>query len=290
MACMKRARDFARGSVSDWWRSMRSKLVGTRNLCAAAEAIENLRDCQSTNSAPCLLIDGIAGTGKTSSAKMLAKQYGGVYFSACELETAHSLLSGLLNALVGWRVEQLHSYTLRQRLLDELEGNGWPLIFLDEVDRLDRNRNGVNLLELVRDLIDHGRSPVIMFSIARLARRLANPTGYGAALSSRIVAHLRFERASLDDARLLASELLESVSFDDGLLADLLAVSGGSMRPLMRLFGEAEALARAAKISLLSAAKFKQLAQFAGRPALAVVTPARGEKSREAGARLSDVA
>jgi hypothetical protein len=254
-------------------------LVPVRNVLLLSEAIEQM-SMRRPDSGIFVLVQGPAGTGKTSTARMLAKQRRGLYYSVPEGETHRSFLSGVVNALNGWSVD-MPAQALRNHLLADLEHRNWPPLLLDEADRLDVTRNQVNLLEVVRDIHDRGRSPIVLFSIAHLARRLANPTGgdYAEAFSSRVAVHIKFESASLEDCELLAECLLEGVKFDGDLIVHCLAASGGSFRPLLGLYAEIEQLAKTAGIDKIGLRKYEQLRSFAGLPAAA---PARRAKSSTA--------
>jgi hypothetical protein len=204
---------------------VKDQIVPTRNVLLMSEMLAEIL-ARRPGSRRFGLVEGPAGTGKTSIAKMLAKQYGGIFYSVSELETSRSLLSGLADAVNGSEAPAYSNRVWYQRLLDELEYAGWPPLMLDEADRLDRTRSGVSLLEVVRDIHDRGRSPIILFSIAHLAQRLAHPVGeYAEAFSSRVAAHVRFERATLEDGELLAQRLLEDVKLDADLIAHCIAVS-----------------------------------------------------------------
>jgi Cdc6-like AAA superfamily ATPase len=247
---------------------MKDEIVNTRNPLLLGETIAQLL-ARPPESGRFGIVEGPAGTGKTTTAKMLAKRFGGIYFSVRELESPRSLFVGLLDLLGGW-TEELRLHRLHALLMYELERKRWPVLLLDEADRLDKkSRDGVSLLEVVRDVHDRSLSPIILFSISHLARRLANATGggYEEAFSSRVAAHVRFERASLEDAELLAERLVEDVKFDGDLIAHCVTVSGGSFRPLLGLFAEIEQLAQTAGMRTMSLAKYRQLASFAGMPA-----------------------
>ena len=212
-------------------------------------------------------LEGPAGVGKTSFAKLFAEKFGAVYYSVAEVETAHSLLGGIDKALNGFSSCEYGQRLWLSRLIEDLKRRHWPLILLDEADRLDRIRHGINLLEVCRDLHDRGESPIILLSISHLARRLANPAvGYAAAFSSRVGARIRFEGASLEDAELLARSLIEDVTLEQDLLQECVAQSSGSYRPLLRLFEQIERTAKSAGIRTISLAKWRQLASFAGLP------------------------
>jgi DNA transposition AAA+ family ATPase len=252
-------------------------IVPTRNPLLLGETIAEVLAGR-PGAARLAVVEGPAGTGKTSVAKNAAKQSGGIFFSVPEIVTACSLYSGIVNAANRGVIVELHStQRLLERLISDLENAGWPPIFLDEADRLDRVRGGISLLEATRDIHDFSGSPIVLFSIGPLARRLLSPMGgLPEAFSTRVVKQIRFERASLEDAQLLAQRLLEDVKFDADLIAHCVAASGGSFRPLLALYSEIERLARAAGIDKIGLAKYQQLASFAGLPAPA---PARRAKS-----------
>jgi DNA transposition AAA+ family ATPase len=235
-----------------------------------------------------VVINGAAGTGKTSSAKAIAKQYHGVYFSVPEMVTGRALISGVLDSMVGWRVELHRVEALWERLLIELERRGWPPIFFDEADRLNRTIHSCHLIEIVRDLHDEAecKSPIVLLSIGKLARHLTNATGYAAAVSTRVCASVHFEAGSLKDAKLLARELLEGVTLTDDLIADCMAQSGGSFRPLLGLYSEIEQVCRAAEIETVSLAAWEQLSTYAAPSA----APSRVSKRNSGTAERRKVA
>lgn len=258
-------------------------LAATRNVVSLSSALEGLGRADERF----LLVVGPAGTGKSTAARKLAERCGGVYYSAREGETARSLLSALVNALCGWSVDFYSVQKLRERLLDELEERGWPPVFLDEADRLDRQRNGVHFLDIVRDLHDHGHSAFVLLSIQRLARKWASPTSYFEAFTTRTAARIDFERPDLGDAEVLARAACR-VRLGSDLVADCLSASGGSMRPLMARFREVEKTASAAGLGFIDLAAWQRLCALSGdAPARGRHTPSaqlveRSEKERAA--------
>jgi DNA transposition AAA+ family ATPase len=247
---------------------MKREIVqNTRNGLLFREMVEQLR-VMGPACGQFGFVEGPAGVGKTSFAKLFAEKFGAVYYSIAELETAHTLLGGIDKALNGFTSSEYGQRLWLSRLIEDLRRRHWPLILLDEADRLDRIRHGVCLLEVIRDVHDRGESPIILLSISHLARRLANPTGgYAEAFSSRVGARVRFEGAELIDAELLARSLIEDVRLDADLLQQCVSESGGSYRPLLRLFEQIERTAKSAGIRTVSLAKWRQLASFAGLPA-----------------------
>lgn len=238
----------------------------TRNGLVFREMVEQLR-VQGPACGQFGFVEGPAGVGKTSFAKLFAEKFGAVFYSVAELDTSFTLLGGLDRSLNGFTSSDYGQRLWLSRLIEDLKQRHWPVILLDEADRLDRIRHGVCLLEVVRDLHDRGESPIILLSIGHLARRLANPTSdYAAAFTSRVGARVRFEAASLEDAELLARSLVEDVRLDADLLQHCVRESGGSYRPLLRLFAQIETTAKSAGIGRVSLAKWRQLASFAGLP------------------------
>lgn len=246
----------------------RNVFVPTRNALLLSETIAEIL-ARRSGAARFAVVSGPAGTGKSTVARNAAKQSGGICFSVRETETARSLYSGIVNALNGGVIVELHStQKLFERLVANLESAGWPPLLLDEADRLDRTRGGISLLEATRDIHDFTGSPIVLFSIGHLARRLANPAGgYQEAFATRAVTQIRFERADLSDAQLLAQNLLEDLQLDLDLLEYCVSVSGGSYRPMLAMFEEIDRSAKAAGIRSLGLVKWRQLFGFAGLPA-----------------------
>jgi SpoVK/Ycf46/Vps4 family AAA+-type ATPase len=131
------------------------EIVRTRNNLLLGETLAQLLACR-LESSRFAIVQGPAGTGKTTTAKAFAKQFRGLYFSVRELESPRSLFVGLLELMNEW-TEELRLDALHHRLIYALAHKGWPPIFFDEADRLDKVRNGVSLLEVVRDV--HDRAP-----------------------------------------------------------------------------------------------------------------------------------
>jgi DNA transposition AAA+ family ATPase len=248
----------------------KNQTLPSRNFLLGNESVERMLALgpDPSDSSRIVVVDGPAGTGKTTIAKSLAKKYRGVYYSVAELETAHTLLGGIDEAVNGFTVSAYGQRLWLGRLIEDLERRHWPLIVLDEADRLDRVRHGVSLLEVIRDLHDRSQSIIILLSISHLARRLANPVGgYQEAFSSRVAMRIRFERCVLEDVQLFAQRLLEDVTLDMDLMQHCVEASAGSYRPLIALLSEIEKTAKTAGIRTVSLAKWRQLASFAGLPA-----------------------
>ena len=245
----------------------RNVFVPTRNALLLSETIAEIL-ARRSGAARFAVVSGPAGTGKSTVARNAAKQSGGICFSVRETETARSLYSGIVNALNGGVIVELHStQKLFERLVANLESAGWPPLLLDEADRLDRTRGGISLLEATRDIHDFTGSPIVLFSIGHLAR-----AGESRRRLSRSVRNPRrhadsIERADLSDAQLLAQNLLEDLQLDLDLLEYCVSVSGGSYRPMLAMFEEIERSAKAAGIRSLGLVKWRQLFGFAGLPA-----------------------
>jgi DNA transposition AAA+ family ATPase len=247
----------------------KNPILPSRNFLLGSESIERMLALGGgPDSSRIVVVEGPAGTGKTTIAKSLAAKYRGIYYSVAELETAHTLLGGIDEALNGYSVDEYGQRLWMGRLIGDLEHRHWPLIVLDEGDRLQRVRHGVSLLEVIRDFHDRTRSVIILLSIGHLARRLANPAGgYEEAFSSRVAMRIRFERCVLEDVQLFAQRLLEDVTLDMDLMQYCVEASAGSYRPLIALLSEIEKTAKVAGIRTVSLAKWRQLASFAGLPA-----------------------
>ncbi len=139
-------------------------------------------------------------------------------------------------------------------------------MFIDEADYLSRNRGRHDLLDVARDIYDESGSSIIFISVTHLAKRLAAPAGYRETVTSRIGARVKFERASIADATLLARELLEGVEFDRDVVTYCVHDAAGSLRVLLNRYAEIEKLAQAAGVDRVSLATLDELRRMADMP------------------------
>lgn len=195
-----------------------------------------------------LLIQGPAGSSKTEAIGKLVAREGGVMIRACAHWTAKTLLQSLLEALRGQQfddhvpsIEMLYSLVRRQ-----VRAESPNVVAIDESDYLAGRHARWHLLNIARDIYDDLRVPIIFISVTALARYLTTPgDGFSETISSRIVATVRFERATQKEAQQLARELVE-VALSADLVEFCLKRANGSIRLLVSIFAEVESLVKAA--------------------------------------------
>jgi AAA domain len=219
-----------------------------------------------------VLVEGGPGLGKTATARALESDSGHsvCYYRLNAQDSPRIALHGIENVLAGehrcrdpraWdERSSLHLFLDIRRVLEEARRP--TTLIVDECDYLVEHKAMERLLHTLRDIRDQPamRLTLVLVSISSLAAKLAAPsTGLLAAVSSRLSERLVFAAPSLDDAMLLARELLEDVSLARDLVGDAIKRTDGSVRSLMTEFEEIESVAHAAKLPRLDLATYRNL-------------------------------
>lgn len=211
---------------------MRSKIVPVANvmrLSAASDALLNREPGMPGMG----LIYGHTGLGKTTAVTWLITRNNGVYVRALSTTTPSSLLRTIAREL-DLEPRRSNVETV-EAIVQRLAETGRPL-FVDEADYLV---SSTRLVETLRDIHDLATVPVVLIGMAGIQRRLRSREQ----LTGRIAQWVEFAPASMDDLRLLATQLME-VSLADDLLARLHEASRGSMRLAVVGMGHIEALGK----------------------------------------------
>lgn len=245
---------------------MKSINVATKNILAGRAMVVDLLQHARCGQRLGLIV-GPAGSGKTTLAREIVSEHGGVLVRARQTWTIPQMLGDVLDAVSNcWGSEWHSAAFLYRTLLGELKSGTAPLLLVDEADYLARGARH-DLLNTLRDLSDEAEMPIIFFSVNVLAWRLAAPTAFTETVTSRIGAQVEFRRLTISDARLLAVELLEDVELASDVLSYCLTLSGGVARRLMGLYGELEAHAKRAGERRLTMPRCLELGLIATAPA-----------------------
>jgi hypothetical protein len=141
------------------------------------------------------------------------------------------------------------------------------------------------LLDLVRDLGDSSGSPIVLS--CRHGRRglrelleAESPTSDMAALVSRIDRYVELPGPSLQDAIVLARELME-IEIDDELISHVFTKNGTSVRSLLRAFRNCEELAMSSGCDRLDAARWSAISGEAikQQPKTSIASPRKAIES-----------
>ncbi|MBI1386651.1 MAG: AAA family ATPase [Rhizobiales bacterium] len=207
------------------------QLVATKNVERLMSALSAVQQ-RGAVEACLLVVDGEPGLGKTYAASKLAVENGWVYLRAKKAWTPSWMLRELLEDELRVAPERSFAAMFRQALgglgerMKEGYRRGRPFaLVIDEVDHVVRS--GL-LLETIRDLSDAIFVPTILVGMGRVRSGL----GRFPQVASRVGQYVGFERATVEDVRLLADELAE-VPIADDLVAALHRAAGGLAREIM---------------------------------------------------------
>jgi DNA transposition AAA+ family ATPase len=237
---------------------MKNIVVETSQSRSALRKIEQLRLLPSSERR-LALIEGPAGTGKTSLTKLARQRYPqAVAVRLGALDGTRSMLARINHEIVGWHTPERTKREAYDRCLHELQERQ-SLLLIDEADRTVDGPDRGEKLEVIRDLADESGCPIVLLSVKALGRWLKKADGYVETLTSRLAFHFRFQRPTVQDAQLLANNLIEGVELEGDLVEHCLSVSGGSYRPLLDMYTAIERLAGVAGVHRLNLAKWNEL-------------------------------
>lgn len=179
------------------------------------------------------LVEGYTGAGKTTTVVRELNQRNGIYVRANSVWTPSAMYRALLHEL---GISPLNSAA---KMLDAAVGSllesGRP-VFVDEADYLLKG----GMLESLRDLHDLTGVPVVLIGMEGLSRKIKHRPQ----LTRRISQWVEFQRASMDDARILADTCCE-VEVGDDLLLLLHQQAKGSVGQMIVGLSRIEAYAQA---------------------------------------------
>jgi len=165
---------------------------------------------------------GPSGYGKSTAAGYIAAKHQAYYVEVRSMWTKKAFLEALLRQM---GIEPKSTvYQQTDQVSEELACSQKPLI-LDEFD----NAVERNLVELVRDLYEQSKSPIILIGEERLPQKLQKWERF----HGRILDWALAQPADLDDARALVSHYTPDLAVHDDLLACLVEQARGSVRRIV---------------------------------------------------------
>ncbi|GAB4196386.1 MAG: ATP-binding protein [Thalassobaculales bacterium] len=207
------------------------QLVATANVTRLMDALSAVQ-LRGAVEACLMVVDGEPGLGKTYAAAKLAVENNWIYLRAKKAWSPVWMLREMLEDELRIQPERSFAGLFRQALqglatrLQDGDRQGRPFaLVIDEVDHLIRSSL---LLETIRDLSDAIYVPTILVGMGKVRTGL----GRFPQIASRVGQYVGFERATVEDVRLLADTLAE-VPIADDLVATLHRASGGLAREIM---------------------------------------------------------
>lgn len=229
---------------------MRTRIIPVENIARLTTAADVL--LHRAHGMPGMgLVHGETGYGKTTAVTWLINKVHGVYVRAYAMWTPAAMLSALLIELD--RAPRGGCNQMMRDLIEALNQSGRP-VFVDEADYLI---NSSRMTEALRDLHDVANVPVILIGMGGIAQRLSHRKQ----LTGRVLQDVRFEPASLQDARLLADGLCE-VKVRDDLLERLHKKASGGVRHLLVGLAQIEQHAKARGLGEVGSADWGRTDHF----------------------------
>lgn len=216
---------------------MKNLFVETSNVRRFLAALSALSQ-RGAQEACLTVVDGAPGLGKTTTLKHWVAQNGAVYLRAKKEWTPAWFMNELLEEL---RVNPPHSFQKKfQKVVQELvmRNNAAELgrrNFALVIDEADHISNKVTILETVRDISDIIELPVILVGMGKVNDHLTRFPQ----VASRVSQKVRFEKATIDDVRLLIDKRCE-VKVADDLAKFVLKVSQGYNREVLEAIANIE--------------------------------------------------
>lgn len=208
---------------------MRSQFVITTNAKAFMAGLKALEQ-RGANEACLMVLDGVPGLGKTTTAEWWAVQAGAIFLRAKEEWTPAWFMRELLQSL---RVQPEHSFEkMFRQAIQALSQHAAAAgrddkafgVVVDEVDHISRNKR---MVETIRDLSDMLEIPFILVGMGKVR---ANLTRFPQ-VASRVGQYVEFSVAPLDDAKALVTTLCE-IEVAPCLVEFLHRVSAGKFREI----------------------------------------------------------
>lgn len=222
---------------------MKTHFVRTSNVDRFLAAVSALDD-RAAPEACMALIQGEAGLGKTRTGRWWAMQSDAILLRIKESMTPTWLLKDLVTEL-GEQVPASRVEKLFQQVVSIMARNPRPII-VDEAERAIKN---IAILENLRDLSDLMEMPVVLVGREYTWGKLKRHTQ----IKTRISSSTEFQKATIEDINLLATELCE-VRVSDDVIQMINDQSDGYVREILKALKNAERIALRAKADEVTAA------------------------------------
>lgn len=179
------------------------------------------------------VFSGPSGFGKSTAAAYVASRHQANYLEIRSTWTKKVFLENLLHQL-GVAPHRTIA-NMASQAAEELAVSQ-KILILDEFDNaIDRN-----LVELVRDLYEQSRSPIILIGEERLPQKLYKWERF----HGRILSWKQSTPANIEDSRSLASHYVSDIKFNDDLLGKIVSMARGSVRRIVVNLHHVEIYAR----------------------------------------------
>lgn len=206
------------------------------------------------------LLWGQPGEGKSTAITYVVNRMNGVYLRAKRAWTMTSMLGALCEEL------RLPSGRIRapmyERCVKKLMEEPRP-IFIDEADYMVRT---FDMLDVMRDIYDDSKSPVVLIGMEDLARKLQ--LADNGRFARRITQWVEFDGIDMGDARVLADTVCE-VGIADDLLEQLYQAARANVGRMNTGFARIEAFGRTNKIDTVTADAYGKRDFFYDQPRFA---------------------
>lgn len=229
---------------------MRSKIIPVSNVARLAESGEAL--LSRANGMPGMgLVWGETGFGKSTAVAWLATRQHGVYVRALATTTPSSMCESICREIgIARRATNVGTIEV---IVEKLAETNRPL-FIDEADYVVDQKK---LVETLRDIHDLSSVPVILIGMASIRRAISGRQQ----LSGRISQWVEFQPSTLDDTRMLATQLAE-VEVSDDLVQRLHESTRGSVRLAVVGLSRVEQYARSRGLSKIGLMEWPKSADF----------------------------
>ncbi len=198
---------------------------------------------------------GPSGFGKSTAAAFIAARRDAAYIEVRSVWTKAAFLENLVRLL-----GQVPLKTINERLVqvtEELAISQRPLI-IDEFDHaIERN-----LIELVRDIYEQAKSPIVIIGEERLQMKLKKWERF----DGRVFTWAQAMPADFEDARSLNAHYQPELLVEDDLLQTIVEASRGSVRRIVTNLNEVATFARAEGLKKINAKQWGGQTLHTGKP------------------------
>jgi DNA transposition AAA+ family ATPase len=198
-------------------------------------------------------VTGRTGAGKSTTVAYLVRQHKAIFVRANAATTFSTLLASLCRE-AGLEASRLN-HAKYEAIVALLIEQPRP-IFIDEADYLIRD---ARMLEILRDIHDAARVPVILIGMERFETRLARHPQFARRISQKV----EFGALDLEDTTLVAKELCE-VEVAPDLIKKMHKATKGSIGHMVIALHHFEKFAKGFNWSKIDAAQWGDRAMFLG--------------------------